>query len=244
MGATGRDRSTHLALVRDDAEVARRAMAGELSGVLLHEVANLLQGLDLALRTLSPFVRLHAGGEARVLAALDAAHEVSQRVTATYRALRPLVRADASAVDRQPIGPLIARAGALCTPYARRRVTLRQSALPAVDVLADEALVTQALVMLLQAAIDATPVGGVVDVEVTVGTGAVAIAVIDDGPGLDAVAATELQLGLAGHVARVHGGGLDVESCSGRGARVVLRLPAAPSLALGTGAYELPIAED
>lgn len=120
-------------------------------------------------------------------------------------------------------------------------VTLARSGGPA-NVVADPRRLKEALLNLVSNAIEATPRGGRVEVEVQPGADDAQVVVRDDGKGIPAEflarvgtpfftmreGGTGLGVLLAKTVVAQHGGQLDFQSLEGRGTSVTLRLPKEP----------------
>jgi signal transduction histidine kinase len=137
--------------------------------------------------------------------------------------------------------PLLEECVEACrAPADERRVTLRLQGAAPPELTLDKLKMKQAFVNLLRNAIDASPAGGAVVVEVAQRDGGVAVAVCDQGPGVpagdrEAVFApffttkergTGLGLAIARQFTEAHGGRLWVEAAGeGTGARFVTWLP-------------------
>ncbi len=141
---------------------------------------------------------------------------------------------------------LVAEAAEVLRPAcAGAQVTLRTG--DAAGALRGErVLLREALVNLLQNALEFSPAGGTVTVAAAVGEGRVTFAVEDEGPGVPDYAlprvferfyslprpgttrkSTGLGLALVREIAHLHGGGASLENRAGGGARAAIWLPAA-----------------
>ncbi len=129
--------------------------------------------------------------------------------------------------------------------YAAARVELRQSAAPG-RIRGDRVLLREALVNLLQNALDFSPAGGVVELTVTAGGGRVQFTVEDRGAGVPDYAlgrvferfyslprpgtnhkSTGLGLALVREIAHLHGGDAALVNREGGGARATCWVPVA-----------------
>jgi signal transduction histidine kinase len=128
---------------------------------------------------------------------------------------------------------------------AARHVNLRVQDGGGLALRGDERRVRQAVLNVLLNALEVTPEGGTISVEVARGTGHVAIAISDNGPGIDPsilrdvtrpffttrVDGSGLGLTVVQSVMEEHGGGLSIEPAPGGGTRVVLSFPQNPESA-------------
>jgi two-component system sensor histidine kinase HydH len=223
---------------------ARRAVAlerlaalGEMAAVLAHEIRNPLGAIKGLAQVLD-----ERAGEAtpeRELTEIIVREAVRlERLVAdllAYARPRPPERqqVDVAALVRQAAGLLAEEAAA-----TGARVAVAAPSGP-VPVWADAGQLTQLLTNLLLNAIQATPAGGTVWVEVTPEKAAVAVTVADEGPGISPARAaqvfeafyttrpkgTGLGLAICRRIAEAHGGRLRVEAHPGPGARLRLELP-------------------
>lgn len=146
-------------------------------------------------------------------------------------------------------GPLIARAiESLGDKPARKRVAIVSDAPAGLSLRADEGLLEQALVNLLDNAVKYSPDGGEVRVTATADGDSVAFTVRDHGPGVPAkdagrlferfyrvdrarsreLGGTGLGLAIVRHIALAHGGDASVASREGDGCAFTLRVPRRP----------------
>lgn len=130
---------------------------------------------------------------------------------------------------------------------ASKRVTIHISPVAWTVVLpGDESRLQQVIWNLLANAVKFAKPGGRVDVEVTVGSGVVTIAIQDDGPGIDPAflphvfeqfrqadssptrehSGLGLGLAIARHIVELHGGTITAANTPGSGARLTISLPA------------------
>ena len=112
----------------------------------------------------------------------------------------------------------------------------------------DASRLAQVLVNLLSNAAEASPASAVIEVRAARVSGAVEVAVVDHGPGVPAALRTRifepffttkphgrgtgLGLAIAYGLVEAHGGALRLEDTPGGGATFVVRLPAAPAVAV------------
>ena len=142
------------------------------------------------------------------------------------------------------IGALVASAREAVAPLATEKGVRLEAVVPDEEyrLEADAERVGSALTNLLTNAIRYAPVGGRVDLAVTVVTGGIRVEVTDDGPGVrpedrdrifgrykrgtdDATEGTGLGLAISRESIEAHGGRLYVDAAYGPGARFVLELP-------------------
>ncbi|MBL8831601.1 MAG: MASE1 domain-containing protein [Rhodospirillales bacterium] len=146
------------------------------------------------------------------------------------------------------VGELVhASLGFVAAQARKREIRLTAEPPPAISVQADRKALLQILLNLLSNAIKFTPAGGSVTVVATREAGGwLALAVRDDGIGIDPAAlarvftpfervreggardvqGTGLGLAIARGLAELHGGSLTIDSEPGRGTKATLRLPA------------------
>jgi PAS domain S-box-containing protein len=223
-----------------DAVEARRRR-DEMLGVVSHDLRNPLNVIGLNARLL----RRTAPGEAvdaiRIAAArADRLVNDLVAITAIESGRLPLARSP------QPAAPLVEEVAALHRSLGLERAVgievAVDGALPLVDV--DAHRVVQALSNLVGNALRFAPTGTAVTLRARAEGGAVAVDVIDRGPGIapehlahvcdrfwqgrpDARAGVGLGLAIARGIAEAHGGALRVASTAGEGATFALVLPAA-----------------
>jgi signal transduction histidine kinase len=138
--------------------------------------------------------------------------------------------------------PLLEECLEACTPAAlEREVTLQLDGTAALELTLDKLKMKQALVNVLRNAIDVSPRGGAVVVQVAQRDGGVAVAVRDHGPGVPAAdreavfapffttkeRGTGLGLAIAREFTEAHGGRLWVEPAPGGGSTFFTWLPLA-----------------
>ena len=201
---------------------------------ILHDIKNLVSQLSLVSRN----AERHAGNpefQADMVATLKSSvgkmNELLQRIAP---------KGGQRSIEPRPVAlrPLLSRAIA----ERRRERSIELSGDAGLSVLADDYALEQAVGHLLQNAVDATPPGGAVMVRVTAEPGGVAIAIVDQGAGMDAdfirtrlfepFASTKPGgFGVGAFEARslitAMGGRLTVDSRLGEGARFTIHLPEA-----------------
>jgi signal transduction histidine kinase len=221
------------------------AALGQLSATIAHEVRNPLAVIRSAAQSLGETVAA-SDPEGRkacafITAEIDRLTGVVGSLLAFARPLRLEPRP--VAVDELFDGALLLAAPDL----TREHVRVERAATGALRVQADVDLVRQVLVGLLVNAVEAAGREGRIDLNATPGDGVVEIEVADSGPGVPAeletrifepffttrARGTGLGLPIARQIVEAHGGKLEVGARrNGRGARFVVRLPAAPSRAI------------
>lgn len=225
-------------------EQGRRAVAEELVTVLAHDLRNFVSPIDARVQ----LIRRRAQDESRdadvrdceaALKALRRLIRLIEDILDVARLDQGVFRLDVRAIDLGAAATEVART--LSTPSHEVRTVIAEEVL----VRADLSRITQCLENLVSNAIQHSPRGAPVIVEVSrerLEEGEVGIVqVTDEGPGVpveilprifDRFAAGERSTGLglglylAQRIAVAHGGELAVESPPGRGARFRLRLPA------------------
>jgi heavy metal sensor kinase len=183
---------------------------------------------------------------------LQAVNEEVDRLIRLVGSLLTLARADAGqipiALETVSLPELVAGAVEQVDPVAKQRdIELSASAGPAVTLQADEDLLLQLLLNLLDNAIKHTPAGGRVTVGWRVNGRQVELWVRDTGVGIAgehlahifdrfyrvdkarsrAEGGVGLGLSICRWIAEAHGGSISVESALGRGSTFTVRLPAA-----------------
>jgi signal transduction histidine kinase len=223
-------------------EAGRLAALGELTAGAAHEINNplfaILTLVDFLLREAEPGTKAHerlrlVEGSARDIDAVVGRVHRFARQRAGDESPFPLQEVAAGAVD------LVRHAS------AARNVELVESypAVPAL-VVGDPRRLAQIFVNLLLNALQALPEGGTVTTAVEREGDEIVALVADDGPGIPpgdverlfelwtttrAGSGSGLGLAVSRTVAELHGGTLTVHPAAARGARLVLRLPAAPA---------------
>jgi signal transduction histidine kinase len=221
----------------------RLSAIGKMSSVVSHQI---LQQLGL-IGLYADLIRNADGADDPAAVAAQARHNATAIEGAVGDVNRVLTDLLVFSKDLRlnlyvhPLAPLLEECVAACAPQAaERRVTVRlQDAVP-IELTLDKLKMKQAFVNLLRNAIEASPVGGSVVVEVARRDGGAVIAVCDDGPGVaeqdrEAVFApffttkdrgTGLGLAIAREFTEAHGGRMWVEAGGrGSGARFATWLP-------------------
>lgn len=183
---------------------------------------------------------------------LRAVNEESDRLIRTAGSLLVLARADAGGTplsqERLELGALVAAVAEQVAPAAEAKgVRLEVADGPPAQIFADEDLLIQMLLNLLDNAVKYTDPGGEVRVEWTVGEGAAELSVRDTGAGIApehlphvfdrfyradparsrAAGGAGLGLSICRWIAQAHGGTIAVESTPGEGSTFTVRLPPA-----------------
>lgn len=218
-------------------EAARRARDQEnLGAKVAHEIRNPLTAVKGLVQILSK--KADGDRDARRFGVALAEIERVERILEEYLSLaRPLTDLAPAALDARA---LLEDVGAIVEGRAAEggvRIVLGDTA--AGPLVADPRRLREALLNVVQNAIQATPRGGSVALEAAREGGQIVLSVRDDGRGMDADAlaaagtpftsgrdgGTGLGLALARSVARQHGGDLTLESELGRGTTVRLAIP-------------------
>jgi signal transduction histidine kinase len=221
------------------------AVAGKLTSAIAHEV-----GTPLAIISgRAEFVLKTAELDAAARKDLETIGAQIDRISGIIRSLLDTLRPREPDIRAIPLGEVLDRALPLLRhPARRRQVTLRPQIAEDVPVLAaDAGQLQQVLINLVLNAIDATPVGGEVDVSARPARlrerPGVALSVHDTGPGIPpellprvfepffttkpAGRGTGLGLAICRDIIKAHGGELRVESEEGQGTTVTAWIPAA-----------------
>ena len=225
-------------------QAARMAAVGELAAGVVHEINNplfaILGLVEFLLRDAEPGTKAHER--------LTLVHETGLEIKTIARALLEYARerpAEAETFN------LTSAATATVELYGRtsaaRDVEIELQADPYVPVHGCAAQLKQLVLHLLANAREALPTGGTITVEVEAAPGETVLRVADTGGGIPPFVlprvfepfftthqergAVGIGLTAARAIAVTHGGGLTAESPAGSGARITLRLPAAPPAA-------------
>jgi two-component system, NtrC family, sensor kinase len=218
----------------------RLATIGKMAARVTHEIRNPLNSIALNLELLEEQLP-HGDETARGL--FRAIGKEVERLSALADQYLSFARRRTTALEPEDVGQ-IAREAA---DFVRRELSQKRVALELQlptelpNVPADEGQLKQALLNLVHNARDATPEGGTVTVRVEpTDDGGVAIAVEDEGPGIDPsvrdrlfepffttkAGGTGLGLAITRQIATSHGGSIACEAReNGSGTRFVLRLP-------------------
>jgi signal transduction histidine kinase len=162
---------------------------------------------------------------------------LDRAVTGALRVARGRRDAASGEVDVAGIVELAAQSAR--PEFDRRGATLSIDATPLPSILADATALEQVFVNLLVNAAHASRSGGTTRVSITGNDGRIAVAVIDDGVGMDDAQlsrisrpfnsskrdGTGLGLKVARRLVEAHRGTLTLESAPGRGTRVTVELP-------------------
>ena len=233
-------------MTRNAQETGRAAVAEELVTVLAHDLRNYFAPLSLRLHLLRH--RAEAEGRADDLGDIDAAGKALSRLTGLVTEMLDVARIDRGVfqIDRRimPVGPLlIETAGTMTTPEQPIEVRIQSDTELVVH--GDPARLRQCLENLISNAVKKSPRGATVRIllqsERRESGDWCRIEIIDEGPGIpedmlphifDRFATGRrregglgLGLYLARRIAVMHGGEINVESESGKGARFLLALP-------------------
>lgn len=225
-------------MLQERSEREAVAAVGEFASSLAHEIRNPLSTVRLNLQHLQERLPEDAANQAVVRRALADIDRLNRTLGGVLRMARsgslPRASGDLRAV-------LHASAADADAELARRGVSL-QCSLPddPLVILGNMAALEQLFLNLLLNAIQATPRGGRVGVDVVAKEDAVAVIVWDEGGGFDRAGmeqafepfystrpeGTGLGLTIARRIAVAHGGAISIASDPGRGARVTVTLPA------------------
>jgi signal transduction histidine kinase len=219
------------------------ARIGELSAGIAHAVRNPLHGLSSSVELLQHKL----AGDDRVEGNLEMMADALKRIEIMTRRLLSLGRDEP--LSRLPcdVDALVADTVKLASPSTRRSQARLETDLGDIGkVEIDPARFGEALINLVDNALDACREGGVVTVKTRAGPGTagpIVVEVTDTGPGIRADVArkvfdpffttkpvgegTGLGLAISRRVVEEHGGEMTLESEPGRGTRVSMTLPRA-----------------
>lgn len=243
------ERAHAAALTDARARLARNATLaalGQLAGTVAHEVRNPLAVIRSTVQTARE--DLDDGLSTEAIASLALALGEIDRLDRVIDGVLGLARPPGPARVPLPAAELLARVADLgARLVADRGLTLavEPAAAPPLD--ADPDLATQALLDLVANAADAAPPGTAITLSAAPAPDGVALSVSDRGPGVPAELrgqifepffttrpqGTGLGLAVVRHIARAHGGRVELDDAPGGGARFTLVLPAAPAATRG-----------
>ena len=240
------DQSAIKAMEAQIRHLDKLAALGRFTSSIAHEIRNPLAGITAGVQ----YLRKRMDGPAQEHAdfILAEADRMNRIIEDLFRAGRPLQlmlqEADVEALVERSLRSLEPR-------FASHKVTWERQYdpdLPLVAVDADR--VEQVLINLIQNAVDASPEGGVVEIEMRLGTAenplvrssecdSLVVGVRDHGVGIPEenrdkifepffttkASGTGLGLYVCHHIVEGHGGAIVVESASGKGTRFVVCLP-------------------
>jgi signal transduction histidine kinase len=217
----------------------RLAAIGEVASSVAHNIRNPLASIRASVQEALP--ELAEGSPAR-----GRAEEIIRTIDSLNRWLRELLMVSRPIdLRREPVAvdAVVERVLAVMRPEAQRR-SVELSYTPAgasLRVLADVPRIEQALLAVVDNAVEASPAGKTVRIEAQAADGWVTLGILDEGPGLT----TEVQArvatayfstkpggtGIGAHLARriaqAHGGDLEFSNRPAGGTMVLLRLPRA-----------------
>ena len=223
--------------------ILRRARVGSMTSGLVREVHAVVQVLQLSAAGLVSRVEAAFGHDAVIRSELADITAVSEQLGTLLSALRRFVQVGVMDTEPVPVHDIIDDAIALSRHHLPVGCRVHSFGSLTPHVVANGALLTQAIVNLVENAAFASPPRGAVDVEVHERSDWVTISVIDDGPGVPKAIephlfepfassrhqgqSAGLGLALAANVLRAHGGSLTYERVPDRGAKFTATIPAA-----------------
>jgi signal transduction histidine kinase len=218
-------------------QLLRQAAIGALAASLMHDLASLLQAMEGALEEVADLVG--PGGPPGLREATTDAISAGREAEGLFMSMRRFLR-DGEVISRPVSVDRLVQRAVTQADTQLRRVVLRMSEMPAAQVVACEPLAVQVLVQLLKNAVQSSPSGARVDVQVEVDGDKVAFHVIDDGSGAPPEVVDHLDapwtlgeypsafgLAVAAFVAQSHSGALTYQPEPGRGGRFTATLPRA-----------------
>ncbi len=164
------------------ASLSRQAVIGQMADAFVHELASVVQGIRSEALGLSSVLRERPQNDA-VTAHLEGIEQLSEIVVRLFRALRSFLHGG-GAEGRGNLRDAVTIAQRITAGQFKHHVTLRVGELPDVELAADGALFAQVLVNVLRNAAEASPRGGVVELDATLAQTRVVLTITDDGPGV------------------------------------------------------------
>jgi signal transduction histidine kinase len=216
-------------------QLLRQAAIGTLAASLMHDLASLLQAMEGALDEVATLVG--PGGPPGLREATADAISAGREAEGLFLAMRRFLR-DGEVTSRPMDAERLVQRSMHVADAQLRRVEVRLKPVPAVQVMVCEPLAIQVVALLLRNAVQASPGGGVVDIEVEVIGDRVAFHVVDDGQGATPEIVDHLEepwtlgeypngfgLSVASFVAQSHQGKIAYKPEPGRGGRFTALLP-------------------
>ena len=228
---TGGERVNHL---------MRQATIGALTSSLLHDLASTVQALSAALAEVSANADVRGGNPEELAASVIDANVAGEEIVQLFVQMRKFIRD--GEVARRPVNveKMVRRTARLVGGYVRERSQFRVGVIPPeATVEITEALFLQVLANLLRNAANASPMHGIVDLEVRMTVDEVTFVVTDDGPGVAPSIAdhmfepfastttegTGLGLAISAYVMQLLGGRIAYRRSTERGACFTVVLP-------------------
>lgn len=238
--AIARDLTSRLRMEEELRRSQTLSAMGALVAGVAHEVRNPLFGISATVDALEAHVE---GGQD--LAELPQFFQVLRgqlgRLTGLMQNLLDYGRPAAIDTRLLPLGPVVARAAAACDPLARQRGVEIRTAVPTglPPIRFDRDRLSQAVINLVENAIQHSAEGGAVFIEAALSTDQVEIAVRDSGPGVAPddlphlfepffsrrAGGTGLGLSIVQRIVEEHGGRVSAANPPEGGARLSIRLP-------------------
>lgn len=212
------------------------AAVGQLAAGLAHELRNPLTSLKAILQLADTPANLTERD-------LEVLKQEMQRLEGSVQSFLDFARPPQPEKRLVDLQSMVFEPAELVGRWAeRKKIELRYRASEEVLVMADATQIRQVMLNLLMNALDATPIGGQIDIEVLVEGDELPSAVVtitDDGPGLppelegrifDPFVSTKeagigLGLSICKRILEAHGGTIHAANCEGRGARFLFCLP-------------------
>jgi len=227
-------------LERMEAESEHWRMIGQLAATVAHEVRNPLNAVQMAAQRLSKEFEVPPDDQPEYHALLGMLRSEGARVEAVVTEFlelgRPLVLQRRSVDSAQALGQALAPLEARAEAEGKRLQIQGTCAQP---VRVDSRRLVQIVDNLVRNALDATPVGGAVQVRTSCDDEGLSVVVDDEGPGMapetlaqvmdpfftTKARGTGLGLPLARRLAQAHGGQLLIRSTPGQGTQAHLHIP-------------------
>jgi nitrogen-specific signal transduction histidine kinase len=221
------------------AESRRRlSEMGALAASMAHEIRNPLNAIGITIQRMKTEIKPAEGKEefGRFLGGLRTEiarlNSIIEKFLAVAQSIKPRM-------EKISINELISNAVDLFRHQAdSQKIKLNWNSSSDIGILGDKAGLTQALVNVVKNSIEAVGADGEIEISVSLPDNKVRISVIDNGPGIEDVAAalkpfhttkaggTGLGLATASKILADHGGELVIESSPGKGCRVDMIFPA------------------
>lgn len=218
-------------------QLMRQATLGALTSSLLHDMASLVQALSCALEEISALADEIDAPPMKQ--AVGDAVSAGQEAVQLFVTMRKFIRAGEVNPRPMRLDELVARSTRIAGAYVRDRAELRVGNVVKNEVMVCEPLFLQVLANLLRNAANASPAGGVVDLETRLDGDNVVLTVTDDGPGVDPeisdvmfepFASTSqegagLGLAISAFVVQLHKGTISYRRAPDRGACFTVTIP-------------------